>query len=169
MQKLLTERLILLPLTKKQFYNYIFHLVLLEKELNIKYEGVKPSGTFYDALQKRYLKFLSCPRQPFFHTLWLICLADGKTVIGNIAYKGLPDDNGVIEIAYSLGEKYRGQGYMTEAVTYFTNYALKLPGVHSIVAVTEYTNNKSIKVLQNSNFFYTGSNKIYLYWTKSTI
>lgn len=167
LQPLSSERLLLYPLTLKQYYNFIYHLPLLTAELNFRYEGQPVTGVFKTALEKRYLKFLAARRQPFFYTLWLLIAKDSNTVIGNIGFKGCNELSGSIEIGYGLGSRHRGHGYMTEAVTLLTDFALTLPAVNAVTAVTAKDNLPSIAVLQKSNFFYTYSDQDYLYWTKS--
>lgn len=168
LQPIITRRLLLYPLTIQQYYNFIFNSQQLEKELQLQYKGTKPTGNFKEVLQKRYLKFMAQKNKPFFNTLWLIIKPEEEVIIGNIAFKGVPDEYGSIEIGYTMGETYQKQGYMTEAVQALTNMALTFPAVNHITAVTRHDNAASIKVLQNSNFFYTGSDNLYLYWTKST-
>lgn len=167
LQPLSSERLLLYPLTSQQYYNFIYHLPLLTDELNCRYEGQPVTGIFKAALEKRYLKFLAARRQPFFYTLWLIITKDSSTVIGNLGFKGRGDLSGSIEIGYGLGIRHRGHGYMTEAVTLLTDFALALPAVNAVTAVTAKDNLPSIAVLQKSNFFYTYSDQDYLHWTKS--
>lgn len=167
-QPLSSQRLQLYPLTLKQYYNFIYQHPLLTAELGCSYEGQPVAGTFKTALEKRYLKFLAARNQPFFYTLWLIIERNSKKIIGNIGFKGRTDLSGSIEIGYGLGPKHRGSGYMTEAVNTLTDFALTLPAVNSVTAVTARENLKSIAVLQKSNFFYTYGDDAYLYWTKST-
>lgn len=163
-----TRRLVLYPLTLMQYYNFIFHLQILENQLHLKYQGAKIADEFLNALQKRYLKFMAHKNQPFFNTLWLIINPHKHLIIGNLAFKGIPDEYGSIEIGYSMGPEHQNKGYMTEAVQTLTNIALTFPAVNHITAVTKHNNEASIKVLQNSNFFYTAADDFYLYWTKST-
>lgn len=163
------SRITLLPLTLQQYYNFIYQLPQLEQELQLHYQGRPVEGPFRTALQQRYLKFLAARRQPFFHTLWLITLPNEHLIIGNIAYKGSPDNNGSIEIGYGIGESFRSQGYMTEAVQLLTTAAFMLPSVRIITAVTSKDNTPSIRVLQKSNFFYTGASDVYLHWAKSFV
>lgn len=168
-QPLTGARLILLPLTLPQYYKFICQTVQLEQELGLPYHGRPLTGTFRTALQQRYLKFLAARQQPFFHTLWLLTLPEEKLCIGNIAFKGGPGTDGAVEIGYGIGSNFRGRGYMTEAVRLLTEAALALPSVRLITAVTAKDNAASIRVLQKSNFFYTGSSDVYLHWAKSSI
>lgn len=168
-QPLSSSRLTLLPLTLAQYYDFIFNIRQLEQELGLRYLGRPAEGAFRTALQQRYLKFLAARRQPFFHTLWLLTLPEKKLIIGNIAFKGSPDAAGAVEIGYGIGSLFSKQGYMTEAVQLLTAAAFTLPSVRIITAVTAKDNQASIRVLQKSNFFYTGASDVYLYWAKSSI
>lgn len=163
-----TKRLILYPLTLRQYYLFIFRTQDLAKELDCTYAGQEITGPFSAALKKRYLNFLAARQQPFFYTLWLIADPAAKVIAGNLGFKGFDPLNGSTEIGYGLGVRYRGCGYMTEAVTALTDFALTLPALYRITAVTQHDNMKSVAVLQKSNFFYTYKDDFYLHWTKST-
>lgn len=47
---------------------------------------------------------------------WLAVLKSEGTIIGDLGFKGVPDDKGSVEIGYGLLEKYWNNGYATEAV-----------------------------------------------------
>lgn len=162
-------RLTLLPLSVQQYCSFIHNMEHLEQELGLRYHGRPVEGPFLAALQQRYLKFLAARRQPFFHTLWLLTLPEEKLIIGNIAFKGSPDAAGAIEIGYGIGSRFRSCGYMTEAVQLLADAALFLPSVRLVTAITAKDNAASIRVLQKSNFFYTGADDVYLHWAKSSI
>lgn len=168
-QPLTGTHLTLLPLTLPQYYKFIYQQAQLEQELDLQYQGRPVEGAFRTALQQRYLKFLASRRQPFFHTLWLLTLPEEKLIIGNIAFKGSPDAAGAVEIGYGIGSRFRSCGYMTEAVQLLADAALFLPSVRLVTAITAKDNAASIRVLQKSNFFYTGADDVYLHWAKSSI
>lgn len=168
-QPLTGTHLTLLPLTFPQYYKFIYQQAQLEQELDLQYQGRPVEGAFRTALQQRYLKFLASRQQPFFHTLWLLTMPKQKISIGNIAFKGSPNTDGAVEIGYGIGSRFRSHGYMTEAVQLLTDTALALPSVRLITAVTAKDNTASVRVLQKSNFYYTGSSDVYLYWAKSSI
>ncbi len=44
-----------------------------------------------------------------------VVLRTGGAVIGSCGYKGPPDRDGVVEIAYGIDAAYQGRGYATEA------------------------------------------------------
>ncbi|MDO5446140.1 MAG: GNAT family N-acetyltransferase, partial [Eubacteriales bacterium] len=57
---------------------------------------------------------------------------------------------------YGIEENYQGCGYATEAVSALVDWALKQPGVMSVMAETEASNIASQRVLKKSGFIPTG-------------
>ncbi|OYV05123.1 MAG: hypothetical protein CFE26_13255 [Verrucomicrobiales bacterium VVV1] len=88
---------------------------------------------------------------------FLIRLSDENRVIGVCLHKGAPDENGVIEIAYSIAPTYRCQGYGREAVATFSTATLEHSGVKSIRAHTQPERNASSRVLAHCGFFHIGN------------
>ncbi len=60
------------------------------------------------------------------------------------------------EIAYWLGKKFRGKGYMREALVLFLQQVKKYTPIKKISARVFIKNNSSIKLLKSSNFFQEG-------------
>lgn len=96
--------------------------------------------------------------------LWAIVSATDKTVLGNIGFKGRPDDNGMVEIGYSLLPPYRRQGYMQEAATALIAWAFQQPFVKSIEAECAVDNIASRKVLQRLGMRQTSMQDNMLRW-----
>ena len=113
-----------------------------------------------EALKAAYMEMLNGsfdhPNQWEWYAIWMIELKDG-THIGELCFKGL-NQNGVVEIGYGIGEKYQGQGYVTEAAKAVTSWALKQPNVTAIEAETEPENMASLRVLEKLGFVATGKN-----------
>ena len=80
----------------------------------------------------------------------LIVLKDTNTVIGTIYYKKLPN-HGATEVGYGMNPKYRGNGYMTEALALLLEYG-KNNGVTIVFADTLCNNFKSQNVLDRNGF-----------------
>lgn len=74
------------------------------------------------------------------------------TLIGAAGYLGPPDDQGRVEIGYSLLPAWRGQGYATEITQALASRALSNPGVRLIVAHTQAENHASARVLERCGF-----------------
>lgn len=88
---------------------------------------------------------------PWIHGFHLV---DDKTgaAVGQCGFKGPPDGNGVVEIAYGIKPEYRGQGYATEAAAALANYAFSQIGVRLVRAHTLPEPNASTRVLTKSGF-----------------
>ena len=78
-------------------------------------------------------------------------------VIGNGGFKGLPDKNGVVEIGYSILEKYQGIGLASEGVARLIEWAFSHHQVTKVIAKTMPDSFASIGVLKKNNFVYCGS------------
>ena len=63
---------------------------------------------------------------------WAIVL--NSEVIGSIGLYNVDNDNESVEIGYSLGSKWWGQGLTTEAANAVVNYAFNI-GFHRVYAI----------------------------------
>ena len=81
---------------------------------------------------------------------------DDDRVIGSAAFKGAPDGDGVVEIAYGIAPSYEGRGYATEAAKALVAFALERVDVTSIRAHTKPENDASGRVLSKSGFQQVG-------------
>jgi len=82
---------------------------------------------------------------------WKISLKDG-TRVGDLCFKGIPDENGSVEIGYGIDEEYQHNGYATEAVGAMVNWCYETDGVYSLCGQTEADNIYSQKVLEKNGF-----------------
>jgi [ribosomal protein S5]-alanine N-acetyltransferase len=78
------------------------------------------------------------------------------SVVGNVAFKGPPDANGVVEIAYGIDESCRGRGFATEAAEGLTRFAFQHSTVRLVCAHTKADNGASARVLTHCGFAYVG-------------
>src|SRR5215210_2852270 len=77
---------------------------------------------------------------------------DDERIIGSAAFKGPPDDDGVVEIAYGIAPGYQGRGLATEAAGALVSFALERVDVRSIRAHTLPEPNASTRVLAKCGF-----------------
>jgi ribosomal-protein-alanine N-acetyltransferase len=86
------------------------------------------------------------------------CIVDraGGAVIGNCGYKGPPDAQGVVEIAYGVNPDHQGRGYATEAASALVDFAFGNDGVRLIRAHTLPGNRASAQVLIKCGFEQVG-------------
>jgi len=71
-----------------------------------------------------------------------------RAVIGDAGFKGPPDHEGSVEIAYGIVPAYRRQGYAFEAVQALVRWAFGHPEVQMITAVCNDDNTGSIRILE---------------------
>jgi ribosomal-protein-alanine N-acetyltransferase len=80
--------------------------------------------------------------------VWLVSLRDDGMIIGDLGFKGPPDVNGEVEIAYSMSIPFRRKGYMKEAVSAAMNWAFT-NGARMITAECSESNHHSKKILES--------------------
>jgi RimJ/RimL family protein N-acetyltransferase len=79
-----------------------------------------------------------------------------RVLIGGCGFKGPPDGDGTVEIAYVIDEPYRGSGYATEAAEALVDFALRDDRVRTVIAHTLSATGASARVLTKSGFRYVG-------------
>lgn len=72
--------------------------------------------------------------------------------VGQCGYKGPPDADGTVEIAYMVEADHQGRGYATEAAWALTDYAFSHPEVRMVRAHTAPEPNASTRVLGKCGF-----------------
>ena len=71
-----------------------------------------------------------------------------QSVIGDIGFMGGPDQEGVVEVGYSIVPEYRNQGYATEMARGLITWAFEEKGIKVVIAACLDENIGSIKVLE---------------------
>jgi [ribosomal protein S5]-alanine N-acetyltransferase len=80
---------------------------------------------------------------------------ESQTMIGTAGFRGEPDANAMVEIAYGIVPGYEGQGYATEAANGLVDYAFKCGQVRRVLAHTLPSVNASTRVLTKCGFQWT--------------
>lgn len=81
----------------------------------------------------------------------IVRLADAASV-GQCGFKGPPNADGLVEIAYGIDPPHQGRGYATEAATAMTTYALRSAQVRRVIAHTLPEQSASTRVLAKSGY-----------------
>lgn len=81
---------------------------------------------------------------------------ESGSVIGSAGFKGAPDEEGMVEIAYGLVPAFQGRGYATEAAEAGVVFAFLDDRVRLVRAHTLPTPNASTRVLQKCGFEHIG-------------
>ena len=144
-----TTRLVLIPLSAAQLVMYLDQ----ENEL---FRQVGPvsreilTESLKRAINMKLKKMTSAPPQDLLWlTYWLIQVPPEGYGAGMIGFKGVPDDNGAVEIGYGIDSSFRNMGYMTEALEGMIRWAFKDPRCERILAPdTPRSNRGSNRVLE---------------------
>jgi RimJ/RimL family protein N-acetyltransferase len=81
---------------------------------------------------------------------------ESRSVIGSAGFKGPPDEDGMVEIAYGIVPVHQGQGLATEAAAALVAFAVGSGRVRVVRAHTLPTSNASTRVLAKCGFSPTG-------------
>jgi ribosomal-protein-alanine N-acetyltransferase len=87
-----------------------------------------------------------------------------RAVIGDAGFKGPPDHEGSVEIAYGIVPAYRRQGYTFEAVQALIGWSFSQPEVMQIIATCDDDNAGSIRILEKLGMQRVGVNGRSLSW-----
>ena len=85
------------------------------------------------------------------HGFAMVERASGR-VVGSCGFKGPPDGEGVVEIAYGVKEEERGKGYASEAAEGLVGFASRDGRVRMVRAHTIDDANASARVLRKCGF-----------------
>lgn len=84
---------------------------------------------------------------------WVITLKDTKEIIGTISFNVF-ESNDCVELNYALDNRFRGNGYMTEAINKLIDFAFNELLVKRVIGQCVTKNISSKKVLERCNFTY---------------
>ncbi|HYF95099.1 MAG TPA: GNAT family N-acetyltransferase [Symbiobacteriaceae bacterium] len=96
--------------------------------------------------------------------VWVIIEKASRTVIGDIGFKGAPDERGRVEIGYSVLPAWRRQGYAAEAARALVDWALADPDVMAVQAECLAANGPSARVLEKIGMRCRGRQADMLLW-----
>ena len=91
----------------------------------------------------------------------------GKKMIaflGDMGFKGKPNEDQTVEIGYGFIEKYWNQGYATEAVRELIDWAFKTGEVETIIAETLIDNYSSMRVLEKLHMKRVNATETMINW-----
>jgi RimJ/RimL family protein N-acetyltransferase len=120
------------------------------EELLEKYEGMPEVSPDWIAR----IRASSVP-DPWIYGYEVLLQQEG-TSIGSAGFKGPPDKDGIVEIAYGIEPAYQGRGYATEAAEGLVNFAFRDGRVRLVCGHTKADNPASIRVLEKCKFHSVG-------------
>jgi ribosomal-protein-alanine N-acetyltransferase len=113
------------------------------------YTSGEVSPAWLDALRK------STRTDPWQHGFFIVD-RERSCIVGTAGFKGPPDPDGVVEIAYGVAPEYQGRGYATEAANALVEFALADARVAVVRAHTLPEANASTRVLTKNGFRHLG-------------
>jgi [ribosomal protein S5]-alanine N-acetyltransferase len=108
-------------------------------------------------LSSAWLQLLdgSRPADPWIHGFKLLH-QQNEFAVGQAGFKGPPDAQGMVEIAYAISAEHQGKGYATEAAEALVQFAFQHASVRLVRAHTLPEPNASTRVLSKCGFQKTG-------------
>ena len=80
-----------------------------------------------------------------------------RRVVGTIGFHGPPDDQGRLEVGYSVEAGYRRRGFAREAIQAMLDWAHATHGINRFIASISPTNEPSLNLTRGFGFVQTGS------------
>jgi len=152
MTRIETPRLRIFPLSLELLRLWTEDLPTLERRLGYVYRGVPMEGAALRDARRLLASVEKDPEASPYRTVWMLVQKEDGAIIGSAGFKGPPDQNGEVAIQYGMGQGYRRQGYMTEAVEAICRWALEQPGVAHITAETDLVSYPSQRILERLGF-----------------
>ena len=146
MPTLETKRLQLIPFSlelKKAALNDRSRLVEM---LGVNVPEHWPGPDLAEALPSFIENMERAPSEPAWD--WIAIHTLEQAVIGDIGFMGGPDQEGVVEVGYSIVPEYRNQGYATEMARGLIAWAFQEHRIKVVTAACLDDNFGSIKVLE---------------------
>lgn len=119
-----TNRLNLLPLTLDQLKTGLQSTETMALSLNLLLVPNLFTGVVERAVHMKIEKMSAADnRLHDWYTYWLIIIKEENTGVGMVGFKGPPNEKESVEIGYGLDDRYRGKGFMSEAVSALIDWA----------------------------------------------
>ncbi|WP_226577428.1 GNAT family N-acetyltransferase [Halobacillus litoralis] len=157
-----TKRLTLTTFTAEMMEASLHSPGQLEQLSKCRVPEGYPMEVYKEMLPYKIERFRKFPEE----NQWegIIINTDEQTILGDMGFKGGPDENGDMDIGYSILPGFQDRGYATEMAAAMIEWGLKQPGVKRITASCSEENKPSIRVLEKSGFTPTGVEDGEVYW-----
>jgi ribosomal-protein-alanine N-acetyltransferase len=161
--KLQTERLILIPFTTQICKNLINDDFSDLYNMGLIKGKSWPDEDVLETLPK-ILTNLSLVEAPTGFESWMIIKKDTLEIIGDLGFKGFNYEKENIDIGYGVIKEERGNGYAEEATKTLIKWAFTQDIVKEITARCLIDNTSSIKLLKKLNFEITKNDNEMMHW-----
>ena len=162
-QPIHTQRLILIPFTLETSHA----LFVGDKSILIRYNlnptPYWPDQESMDTLP-RIIKRLEQLQEPTGFESWMIVLKHNATVIGDAGFKGAPNQEGIVDIGYSIIEQEQQRGYGIETARALVEWAFRHPQVKAVTASCLLENAASTRLLEKLGMQEVNRDEEMIYW-----
>ena len=150
-EKIETDRLLLIPFTKQ-----LCHLVNDKNFVALQNNGFNagegyPDQETLDTIPK-IVANIELSNGPTGFESWVIITKKAMKIIGDVGFKGIPNQAGEIDLGYGIIASERKKGYAFEASKALCDWAISQENVNRITARCLIENEGSYKILEKLNF-----------------
>lgn len=161
--KLITERLILIPYTIDICRNILNSDYKDLEVLNLKKGKSWPDADVLDTLP-RLINNLNKVEYPTGYESWMIIKKDTSEIIGDLGFKGFDIEEKNLDLGYGIIKEERRKGYAVEAVNELIKWAFSNKKIKEITANCSTENMSSINLLNKFNFRQVKTENDMIYW-----
>ncbi|QAA32189.1 GNAT family N-acetyltransferase [Clostridium manihotivorum] len=163
LNNIITDRLILIPVTLEITQSLLEGSIKEIEKLGIGLDEKWPTNDTKDILPF-INKDLEKSKIPSGFEFWMIVKKDSMKVVGDIGFKGKPDEKGEIEVGFGLVENERGKGFGFEALRAITDWAFSQKNVKVIKADCLIDNRPSARILEKVGMKEINRDQDLIYW-----
>ena len=167
-ERLITERLILIPYTKNLCINILNGNYNDLKILNLTRGKSWPDEDVMDTLP-RIINNLDKVEYPTGYESWIIIKKETSEIIGDLGFKRFNSEEENIDLGYGIIKEERRKGYAKEAVSEIIKWAFPNKFVKEITANCSNENVGSINLLNKFNFIKLKTENNMIYWNLSNV
>jgi [ribosomal protein S5]-alanine N-acetyltransferase len=162
--RLITERLILIPFTKQICKNIINEDFSDLFKMGLKKGKSWPDNDVIETLPK-IINNLSKVELPTGFESWMIIKNDSLEIIGDLGFKGFNYEEKNADIGYGIIKEERRKGYAEEAALELIKWAFSKAIVKEITAQCLIENVSSNNLLKKLNFIKNRKDDEMVYWS----
>lgn len=163
LKNIITDKLILIPVTLDITQALLDGNSKEVEKLGIALDEKWPTEDTMDILP--FIKeSLEIDKIPSGFEFWMIVKKDTMKVVGDIGFKGKPDDKGEVEVGFGLVETERGHGLGFESLKAIIDWAFSQKNVKVIKADCLIDNKASARILEKAGMKKINQDQDLIYW-----
>jgi RimJ/RimL family protein N-acetyltransferase len=141
------------PLKRDDLMDWLDDPEAVSRRLGLRFVLARPNRLLRSVLQRKAESISARPDRELWITYWgIVPRSEPDLVVGLVGFKGLDTRNRLAEVGYGIEPEYRGRGFMKAALRLLLQWAAETGRVSGIVALTDDSNEPSIRVLRACGF-----------------